>query len=113
MSDLTDRLRDIADQATPGPWKQDDREGLEYYVFAEVDPFPGGVDVAKCVWGLEDDAVYVSTFDPVLVGAMLDVIDAADRLAQKTAWPVGLDGLDYAVLSALDVALARFREVSS
>ena len=98
MSGLTDRLRQVAGQATPGPWLPKDNRGDIYsadgrYIcdtLIEMAQETGLGEVAKA------DAEHIATFDPVLVGAMLDVIDAAEQVNE---------------LHVRD-ALARFREVA-
>ena len=105
MSGLTDRLREIASEATPGPWHRTSFEGGtddgidgatgERVVCPTISNETIGVDS-------ELDAEHIATFDPVLVAAMLDVIDAAEDVHQ--------DGFDRQ--GNLETALARFREVA-
>ena len=107
MSGLTDRLRQVAGQATPGPWIQHlDCVTLEH---SAADNEVGNL------WH-RDDAAYVATFDPVLVEAMLDVIDAADNMfgeVERLFSPTGkCAGGEYWYPWQLADALARFREVS-
>ena len=104
MSGLTDRLRQIAGQATPGPWAQDDGRPWVWN------------DELCVVWGWrEHEARFVATFDPVLVSAMLDVIDAAEGVECHRR--SGRERMDFGPCrecgGCLTVAaLARFREVS-
>ena len=105
MSGLTDRLRQVAGQATPGPWWHDDArdafEDSEHFVASEQQ----GRQVCS-YWGDPEntaDAEHIATFDPVLVGAMLDVIDAAEAAVYED---------DDATYVALRDVLARFREVA-
>ena len=128
MSGLTDRLRQVAGQATPGPWWHDDArdafEDSEHFVASEQQ----GRQVCS-YWGDPEntaDAEHIATFDPVLVGAMLDVIDAADAfdrisceewdhgMATKRdmAWWDDWEQRRARQLDALNAALARFREVA-
>lgn len=103
MSDLTDRLRIIAGNASPGPWVYDAAEVVadgaydiaerkSCYVVEVHDNGESGVQD-------DDDGRYIETFDPVLVVAMLDVIDAVEKVARHPNSPIAL-------------ALARFREVA-
>ena len=105
MSGLTDRLRQVAGQATPGPWRLDNYEELA----------GDGVKTEAGGWVIEPpipyeniglrkrDTSYLATFDPVLVGLMLDVIDAAEASVYED---------DDATYVALRDVLARFREVA-
>ena len=113
MSELTDRLRQVARNASPGPWSYDAAEvvaegayniaeGKPWYVVEVYDNGESGVQGG-------DDGRYIETFDPVLVGAMLDVIDAAERVLLPD-WQ-DRDALAIAE-GALADALARFREVA-
>ena len=116
MSGLTDRLRQVAGQATPGPWQID---GPWWHDMD--DPVPvvtalatrSAVAVPMPFEHLRDDdrrpedMEHVATFDPVLVTAMLDVIDAAE---QVDAW-VGTDG-EWDAYLTLHKRLHRFREVA-
>ena len=130
MSELTDRLRQVARNASPGPWSYDAAEvvaegayniaeGKPWYVVEVYDNGESGVQGG-------DDGRYIETFDPVLVSAMLDVIDAADAfdrisceewdhgIATKRdmAWWDDWEQRRARQLDALNAALARFREVS-
>ena len=108
MSGLTDRLRQVAGQATPGPWAHDDgRPWVWNWVWNEELRVASG-------WR-EDEARFVATFDPVLVAAMLDVIDAAEGVECHRR--SGRERMDFGPCrecgGCLTVAaLARFREVS-
>ena len=107
MSGLTDRLRQVAGQATPGPW-----EPRQYGVYGDMHGVNATGHHGIATTGTDDgttgakaDAVHIATFDPVLVERMLDVIDAAEYALND---PLGaLDGVE-----GLDAALARFREVA-
>ena len=119
MSELTDRLRQVARNASPGPWSYDAAEvvaegayniaeGKPWYVVEVYDNGESGVQDG-------DDGRYIATFDPVLVSAMLDVIDAAEAhesVTHSTSSP-SAHAMDMAQAdSDLYDALARFREVS-
>ena len=106
MSDVTDRLRQVVEQATEGPWavccaeKLRERDvdiaaNIGPHVVADRDPV-GGYDIPEG----KRDAEFIATFDPVTVAVMLDVIEAAEVVA-KSPHPVQLQD-----------ALARFREVA-
>ena len=105
MSGLTDRLRQIAGQATPGPWVVADTYRVVRdmpsgtYHMAEMPQDPSGLR----------DVEYVATFDPVLVEAMLDVIDAAEALVDAPRGSPNGEGLGRAKVRD---RLARFREVA-
>ena len=129
MSELTDRLRQVARNASPGPWSYDAAEvvaegayniaeGKSWYVVEVYDNGESGVQGG-------DDGRYIETFDPVLVGAMLDVIDAAEHyrhiseegwssLANRNADQALWEDWDQERQWAFDAMvddLARFREV--
>ena len=119
MSDTTDRLRQTVSHATPGPW-----------LLRSYEDFAGeGVRTTGRDWVCEPpipyenvglsapDADYVARFDPVLVAAILDVIDAADQAAEAmddVFSEVGgrAGSHHWRKASALEYALARFREVA-
>ena len=110
MSGLTDRLRGIASKATPGPWELRAgpsvyMDGTGSYTIREED-VPG---VRVTLTAQRQTAEHIGTFDPVLVGLMLDVIDAADAAL------VGPDASEQQAIERSDAlvdALARFREVA-
>jgi len=105
MSGLTDRLRQVAGQATPGPWWHSQPlwlEGVEHEVVASrSDPEVAFTSVC--------DITHIATFDPLLVGAMLDVIDAAEALVDAPRGSPNGEGLGRAKVRD---RLARFREVA-
>ena len=101
MSGLTDRLRQVAGQATPGPWDWNPKVSM---LTSAVDACVPGTDGFAWRQLLDreeavDDGVYrhIATFDPVLVSAMLDVIDLAGCPLNDVR---------------MKRALARFREVA-
>jgi len=119
-TDMTNRLRHIVRaQTTPGPWRQDDRRHKEHFVWAEVSGVM--VDVAECLWAPED-AEHIATFDPVLVDAMLDVIEAAETkhyAIPNEGWVPGIcascvdvNGLSVVWPCEEGSALARLLEVA-
>ena len=96
MSDAISRARAIAAAATPGPW------GADSIGYAEDDV---RVQVTCGAWDLAlidesappelrdtsveqriADAAHVATFDPPTVSAMLDVIEAAERVIAPHAF---------------------------
>ena len=95
MSDLADRLRNIASKATEGPWTHDDGR-----------PWVWNDELCVASGWREQEARFVATFDPVLVAAMLDVIDAADWVVNRP------DGHGEFYYPDLHTALARFRQVA-
>ena len=104
MSDLTDRLREVRAQATEGPWTHDDGR-----------PWVWNDELCVASGWREQEARFVATFDPVLVAAMLDVIDAAEyRLAKDdTCWcPYPVDDETVCGSCRERESLARFREVA-
>lgn len=115
MSDVTARLRATAQSATEGPWavccaeKLRERDvdiaaNIGPHVVADRDPV-GGYDIPEG----KRDAEFIATFDPVLVQAMLDVIDAAETVDAT----VGTDDeSEWAAYLHLHKRLARFREVA-
>ena len=117
MSELTDRLRQVARNASPGPWSYDAAEvvaegayniaeGKSWYVVEVYDNGESGVQGG-------DDGRYIETFDPVLVERMLDVIDAVLDIAPGYDGAEGpyLEGVCTDEMQAVNNALARFREV--
>lgn len=95
----TDRLRAIAQAATPGPWWNDVADDT----FGQSEHFVASKDRGRQVCSYcsdpdeSADAEYIATFDPLLVAAMLDVVLAAEETP----------GWDENLSSALD----RFREI--
>ena len=71
-----DRLRDIAEAATPGPWRHvtdrgvghDDGNRWPYYVIWPFDGHYGGTD-------RNEDARFVASFDPPTVIALIDEVE--------------------------------------
>ena len=115
MSGLTDRLRQIAGQATPGPWQDD---GPWYYPGGDAEHMVSTAVGQKAValnppWyvqaSVQSNMTHIATFDPVLVGAMLDVIDAAEALVDAPRGSPNGEGLGRAKVRD---RLARFREVA-
>ena len=111
MSGLTDRLRQVAGQATPGPW-----EPRQYGVYGDTHGVHATGHHGIATTGTDDgttgakaDAVHIATFDPVLVEAMLDVIDAAEALVDAPRGSPNGEGLGRAKVRD---RLARFREVA-
>jgi hypothetical protein len=72
-------LRDIIEHATPGPWRRDGAEGMGRYVYT-AQPSPGA-DIAEVLYN-DEDAEFIATFDPAMVGRLLDVVEAAQTLAR-------------------------------
>ena len=109
MSDLTDRLRQVASDAPPGPWVGVVGAATTQ-IFAGDGSFVLAADVSR-----RPTHRYACTFDPELVAAMLDVIDAAEyRLAKDdTCWcPEPVDDDTVCGSCRERESLARFREVS-
>lgn len=85
MSDLTDRLRGIAASASQGRWWWEKRSGVS--TATVWNPGKGRVRSVARMGGKRisaetrrehaQNAEHIATFDPVLVTAMLDVIDLA------------------------------------
>ena len=69
---ITKHLRTVVEQAPPGPW-MGVVGAATTQIFARYGSFVLGADVSRL-----PAHRYACTFDPVLVTAMLDVIDAAD-----------------------------------
>ena len=145
MSDTTARLRQVAEQATEGPWERGDVwlvaspgvagrdkntccycsgkngppvrvDGDGYHVHRDQTPFEvdhlissqeglvaGNYDYEEGGIIAAPDAEFVATFDPVLVAAMLDVIEAAE---------FALGALEGNEEFELSMALSRFRQVA-
>lgn len=96
-----DELRKITNDATPGPW-QHNPEAHCPVTSEEHDEWV----VAEASWGLVlagADARFIATFDPQLVGALLDVVDVAREMVRSSA-----PAPDSAFrLSELEAALGR------
>jgi len=114
MSGLTDRLRQVAGQATPGPWDEDgpwwhDDDDPAHMVSARSGRRAVAINPpTHSAAAVQTNITYIATFDPVLVQAMLDVIDAAE-----SAWgtfPDSAQGRE--AHTELAAALVRFREVA-
>ena len=92
VTDQLARLRAIAQAATDGPWTES--QGVAGRVLRM---FPSGpVVVAEC-GAFFENAEHIATFDPVLVAAMLDVVEAAEM---------------FGTSHEIRKALVRFREVA-
>ena len=107
---MTDRLRQVAGQATPGPWELDlgrwlvtDHPSMHRRTLEHVD---------GSGWQHDGDLEYVSTFDPVLVSALLEVIDAAEKLTDEMRELVYDDPPTEWAWDKLDERLARFRDLA-
>ena len=103
MSDLTDRLRAIASKATGNGWTWFHLPGVSTFS-VDAEPYGDDLDASDPVADvlISADAEHIATFDPVLVAAMLDVIDAAEQV-----YDYGFD-----CHGNMEDALARFREVA-
>ena len=108
-----DRLREIADGASPGEWQI-----VGYYVCfrgsdGEAHPI---ARTPRDAQGAERDAPFIATFDPPTVKALLDVAECARRAADEP-WDGGIDAQPASSLTVTEMelrdALARLREVSS
>ena len=121
MSDLTDDLRQVASEAPPGPWVGVVGAATTQ-IFAGDGSFVLGADLSR-----RHAHRYACTFDPELVTAMLDVIDAAEHyryiseegltsLANRNADQASWEDWDQERQWAFDAmreSLARFREVAA
>ena len=119
MSGLTDRLRQVAGQATPGPWDEDgpwwhDDDDPAHMVSARSGRRAVAINPpTHSAAAVQTNITYIATFDPVLVEAMLDVIDAAEHAAGFAARGQGSTPvLTQQIVAELDAALVRLREVS-
>ena len=107
MSDLTVRLRSVVEQATPGPW------GLQGRWLVSTHPAMHQrtlEHVDGSGWDHDGDLDYIATFDPALVDALLDVVEAAEQVSKN-----GLvidDRVVERVIALLDGTLVRLREVA-
>lgn len=70
MSDLQ-RLREIAEAATPGPWEWRDEFGA-----SSLGPIHGNYSGVVLINNADEQ--YIQTFNPSLVKALLDVAEAAE-----------------------------------
>ena len=118
MSDLTDRLRNIASKATEGPWEIEWEHVSAWETSYGAYDVPVGLGPLRCDLLNEwepGDLAHAATFDPALVAAMLDVIDAAEyRLAKDdTCWcPDPVDDETVCGSCRERESLARLREVA-
>jgi hypothetical protein len=112
-----ERLRTAVEYATPGEWWSDmapDHNGDDqHYVAARQ----GGRQVCSYYADPDDvaDAVYIATFDPPMVLALLDVAEAAEGHAgvADIDCPEGPDACPYcATRQSLLAAVNRLREVA-
>ena len=106
VSDGIDRLRRLAEEATPGRWKPRQPDGDCWFVWRDNDD-PGYQAVAECVvsdgYDLDAegaDAAYIAAMNPDVARALLDVVAAA-RDAEE--WVPGFDLSD--ALNRLDALL--------
>jgi hypothetical protein len=86
---MSEHLRDIVSRATPGPWihRQPPDDGTIHEVKQQwhvIGSHPLLLRMADTGYTPESswdrraaDATFIATFDPVLVAALLDVVDAA------------------------------------
>ena len=76
---FVDRLLQIVDAATPGPWESR-RYGFNKRMSGVHSEGHGCLFVAGDAEGSHADAVFVGAFDPLRVSRMLDVVDAANAV---------------------------------
>jgi hypothetical protein len=112
-----DRLREVAEQATPGPWQhqppsQDgtihhirkvNDHGLPFFVARTEDT---GYSERSSFRQRAADAEHIATFDPPMALALLDVAEAAHRAMHGPA-------RDTRPTDDLADALDRLREVTA
>ena len=116
MSDLTDRLRVIASKATGNGWTWFHLPGVSTFS-VDAEPYGDDLDASDPVADvlISADAEHIATFDPVLVAAMLDVIDAMQEMISPVydghEGPYR-GGVRADEMQAVIDALARFREVA-
>lgn len=101
---MTD-LRAIIANATPGPWSCPD-DKVYRRLFPDAGALPGIIVVhadntVECI-AEAPNAAFISTFDPTLVSALLDVVEAAEGANE---W----DGSDPATWPRLTAALSTYR----
>ena len=119
-----DRLRQVSEAATPGPWWWERRNGVST---ATVWSRGKGLVNSVARMGRRDvrpevreehaaNAEFIATFDPPTVKALLDVAEAADVI-QSPAYEDDIapyaDGVRRTDVVRLTKALDRLREVSS
>ena len=112
MSDEISKLRNIAEEATPGEWKHGCLPGInrrDNRVYADARPDGDWLTVLECGDMAFEDALHVATFDPPTVSAMLDVIEAGMQAVTSSQ----VDGLDSFTrrMDDLDSALVRARDL--
>ena len=84
------RLRELAQNATPGPWTVCGNQRDEWYVYAldaRYESLPGNPSPVKVAWVPREpsggrharDADYIAAASPDAVLALLDALDAAER----------------------------------
>lgn len=102
---IEDRLIELAQKATPGPWRQ---AGAILAVIRVDDGTPeGGEAVAACAsWKMplaqkNNDAAYIAACSPSVVSAIAEVVRATRGLCKCGRCDLGRANLDDA-LDALD-----------
>lgn len=70
-------LRKIAEAATPGPWRHGCLPGINRRDNRVIGP--DWDTVLDCDDMAFEDALHIATFDPELVGALLDVAESAQH----------------------------------
>ncbi len=111
MSDTTEQLRGIADNATTGPWRAADGGSFGgWWISRNGDP---ALPTICAVQGRYSPNVeFIEKSDPVVVAVMLDVVEAAERLTDELRQIVIDDPPTEVELTAVDAALARFEQVA-
>ena len=116
-----DRLRQVAADATPGPWREDGPwwhtpDDPAHMVTAALDRVPVAINPPREVRApVRSDMTFIATFDPPTVKALLDVAEAAELIEspgfadQPDPYATGIRREDAV---ALTDALARLREVA-
>lgn len=74
------KLREVADRATPGPWSFSQADG-EWVIRGADNDYIGGL--MKGTRKLADTAVFVATFNPRTILALLDAYEASQSALER------------------------------
>ena len=108
MTKNLDQLRQVAENAAPGPWRKDDRD----QVVRRADHLI--VYDASCdrmeEWAADTDAQFIATFDPPTVLALIKRVEDAER--ERDNWRGKYDEAESARTDT-DATVQRVSELAS
>jgi hypothetical protein len=108
-----DKLTEIAEAATPGPWELRNKSGMQGLIYPKCEHFPVAAATGFYSQNSENTAVYIVTFNPDRVRLMLAVVKAAKEALPLCEWIAesphvrgSINGkaaqVDYAIRTALN-----------